>query len=81
MSERLGFGQYKHWQINVVPPSYLRWVLKNRPLTSSQRRAICAELGRLKVDKSRPGYPATLHEQRRRLLARCPRARRRHVPA
>jgi hypothetical protein len=70
MTERLGFGQYRHWQISVVPPAYLQWCLRHRPLTPQLRRAICAHLGGMKLDKSRPGYPATLYESRRRVPAR-----------
>jgi hypothetical protein len=70
MTERLDFGQYKHWQIGAVPPSYLQWILRHRPLSPQLRRAICAEPGRLKIDRSRPGYPATLYEQRRRVPPR-----------
>jgi hypothetical protein len=70
MTTSLRFGQYRGWPITAVPPGYLKWILRNRLLPAHMRRAICAELGRLKVDKTRPGYPATLHEQRRRGLAR-----------
>jgi hypothetical protein len=67
MIVRLPDGQYAGWSITVVPPAYLQWILRHRPLTPQLRRAICQELGRLKIDRSRPGYPRTLYEQRRRL--------------
>jgi hypothetical protein len=54
---RMPNGQYCHWQLRVVPPSYLRWYLSHRDPPPSLRRAIFQELERLKVDKSRPGYP------------------------
>jgi hypothetical protein len=59
---QLNVGQYRGWQLDAVPPSYLRWFLRHRNLPPSLRRAICQELGRLKIDRSRPGYPTTLYE-------------------
>jgi hypothetical protein len=59
---RLNTGQYRHWQLSAVAPSYLRWFLRHRSPSPRFRRAICAELGRLKIDRTRPDCPAILYE-------------------
>lgn len=62
---RFPFGQYRGWPLTSVPPSYLDWVRRHKPIPRVLRTAIDRELSRLALDRSRPGYPATFYEAQR----------------
>jgi hypothetical protein len=60
-------GRHRGRRLAQIPPAYLLWLLRNRPrwLTPALATAIRRELSRLALDRSRPGYPATLFEPTR----------------
>jgi hypothetical protein len=60
-------GRHVGRPLGKIPPGYLLWLLANRPrwLTPALATAIRRELGRLAVDASREGFPATLFEPQR----------------